>query len=347
MWSDPSLPSPNASFLHLALVTDTHFWPPSDAMRAWSARSAAASERDGLLVSDSPALVRQLLAELSAFASSRGLLALHLGDAVCGGGGFAQPAAEVNASLLALRAAEAHALRRWPVHHAVGNHDLSGSPPLRAWGASLGGGAVEEAAAGAWRALALRGWSVLLLNSMDGVDEDVDGHGHVGRAQLEWLEAQLRGARGAGRRVVLAMHHPLLDPAAPPARRRRGGAAAYLGPAAEAWAGPGDLVDNREEVLAVLARHTGVLRLALHGHVHANTLTWWRGVPFVTLASTSEFPLEWHELVLADCELRLVRHALDLPALRHKSYAQDTRAGRNAIKQGPASLAQGLRLDVC
>ena len=35
------------------------------------------------------------------------------------------------------------------------------------------------------------GWRLLLLDSMDGVPHDLDGHGHIGEAQLAWLAAQL------------------------------------------------------------------------------------------------------------------------------------------------------------
>ena len=53
----------------------------------------------------------------------------------------------------------------------------------------------------------------------------------------------------------------------------------------------GDFIDNRLEVLGLLARHTHV-RLSLHGHVHANTLTTRHGVAFVTGAAASEYPMQ-------------------------------------------------------
>ena len=60
------------------------------------------------------------------------------------------------------------------------------------------------------------------------------------------------------------------------------------------------MIDNRHEVLAILAEHRSTVRLSLHGHVHANTLAWAHGIPFVSLASTTEFPMQWHELLLHD-----------------------------------------------
>ena len=67
----------------------------------------------------------------------------------------------------------------------------------------------------------------------------------------------------------------------------------------------------------------------------------------VTLASTSEFPMQWHELELRQCGLRLLQRDLELPELRTKSIRRDTRPGRNQIKQGGAGVAEGFALDTC
>ena len=52
------------------------------------------------------------------------------------------------------------------------------------------------------------GWRLLLLDSMDGVARDEDGHGHIGAEQLAWLVAQLDEDREMIRELT-----PPLDPA--------------------------------------------------------------------------------------------------------------------------------------
>jgi hypothetical protein len=47
------------------------------------------------------------------------------------------------------------------------------------------------------------------------------------------------------------------------------------------WIAEGDMIDNREAVLELLLRHQHVVKLALHGHVHANTRTLVRGIECV------------------------------------------------------------------
>ena len=103
-----------------------------------------------------------------------------------------------------------------------------------------------------------------------------------------------------------------------------------------------------------MARYAPTVALSLHGHVHANTLTWWHGIPFVTLASTTEYPLQWHELRLWPCVakptaaaaavplppsrgLLLLQRPLLLPLLRAESARRDTRPNRNRIKRGDAT----------
>ena len=48
----------------LAMLTDTHFWLPSESRRQWAARSDAAPERDGLLVADSDVAAPALLGQI-------------------------------------------------------------------------------------------------------------------------------------------------------------------------------------------------------------------------------------------------------------------------------------------
>ena len=106
-----------------------------------------------------------------------------------------------------------------------------------------------------------------------------------------------------------------------------------------------DFIDNREEVLALLARYDHV-RLSLHGHVHANSIATRGGVVFVTTASAAEYPMHWREVRVRPCEVELRTHALDLPEVLQKSRERDTRNGRNAAKLGEP-LANNLLLRTC
>jgi 3',5'-cyclic AMP phosphodiesterase CpdA len=217
-----SVPPPQHSFHHvgggnssvsLALITDTHYWPASSSQERFSRFSGAQPERDGLLVHRTGTIVPKLMTDLAAFAARGGAAAVHVGDAGCGGGGFDQPPAEHAASLRLFRELEVTALpSSWPVHHIPGNHDVSpGAGGLAAWHEHLGddvgarrssslvsvgaAGAAAEPASRAYRALHVgRHWRLLLLDSMDGVTRDVDGHGHISASQLAWLDLELQAA---------------------------------------------------------------------------------------------------------------------------------------------------------
>ena len=353
------------------LATDTHFWPPSHSRSKWMAVSDAASERDGLLIARSTSVLLRLLDDLAAFARGGGDGAIHLGDAVCGGGGFNQSADVYTSSLRWLRAMETRAAGNWPIHHVPGNHDLSpAGGGLRAWESTMAATCIRDSsspeesiaicdvdggsqpgadASPIYHSLLTSHptWRLLLLNSMDGIQFDQDGHGHIGRAQLDWLTAELEAAQHGGQKVVLLMHQLLMDPTGPAAMlrtsaRRGKRTPNVLAPEVEVeeagsnWIGFGDMIDNRKEVLALITRFPGVVRLSLHGHVHANTLVHAYGVAFATLSSTSEYPMQWHELQLdADaCEARILSFDLDLAEERRLSALRDTRPGHNRVKLG-------------
>lgn len=53
-----------------------------------------------------------------------------------------------------------------------------------------------------YRAINAGGTRILLLDSQDGVEQDTDGHGHVGRAQLAWIQRQLDDSAAAGQQVA-------------------------------------------------------------------------------------------------------------------------------------------------
>jgi hypothetical protein len=95
---------------------------------------------------------------------------------------------------------------------------------------------------------------------------------------------------------------------------------------------PQDFIDNRHEVLRLLRQHPHV-RLALHGHVHANTLATQHGIAFASGASAGEFPMQWREVHVLPCEVRLRAHELGLPQLLDKSRRRETR-GVNEGKAG-------------
>jgi len=155
-----------------------------------------------------------------------------------------------------------------------------------------------------------------------------DGHGHIGDVQLAWMESELRASAAAGEQVILIMHQLLV----PPLR-----ADGTLPPNVD-WRQ--DFVDNRLDVLRALRPHSHV-RLSLHGHVHANTLASQGGVVFVTVASAAEFPMEWREVIVLPCELRLRPRALPLPpALVERSRLRETR-GVNDVKRGLNAIGGG------
>ena len=388
----------NETLFRFAVVSDTHFWLPSTARAEWSRQSDALPERDGLLVSDSDAVVQQLLAALAQFARRGGSFAVHVGDSVCGGGSFHPPLEEYERGLLSLREQQRAAFGSWPFFHVPGNHDLDPvEGGLAQWRRTLGssGNSSGNTELGYRAVRVAPGWRLLLLDSMDGVAHDKDGHGHIGEAQLAWLAVQLEQSAAASEQVILVMHQLLVAPvdgsaqeeggeqgdesdredegyredgsywdhiypARARARRRRaqedGGAQEGGGEQEEegeqeegegalpSWLGwRGDFIDNRVEVLGLLARHSHV-RLSFHGHVHANTLTTRHGVAFVTSAAASEYPMQWREVSVRPCELQIHARSIDAPALREKSRLRDTRGGRNEIKAGtPRANAVSIR----
>lgn len=89
------------------------------------------------------------------------------------------------------------------------------------------------------------------------------------------------------------------------------------------------------QVLAILRRFAHV-RLSLHGHVHANSLTARAGIAFVSTASADEYPMQWREVIVRQCEIELRMHSLVLPGLLDESARREAGrgAGRNEAKRG-------------
>ena len=114
-----------ACLFRFALVTDSHYWPPSPERRAFTTKSDSQPIRDGLLVAHSPETFATLLTDLNKFAASGGAFAVHAGDIACGGNSFHASGAEFESQLHAALRLERNALPPgWPVHHMPGNHDL-------------------------------------------------------------------------------------------------------------------------------------------------------------------------------------------------------------------------------
>ena len=357
-------PAAEAPLFRFALVGDTHYWMPTDRRAAFLRMADSRATRDGLLVGDSPAVLQVVLGQLSAFARGGGQFAVHTGDSVCAGSSFEMPRTEYEHALRRVAELERAALGDWPVHHIPGNHDVDNNgrvttltavtPNLQGVMAYVGGGL------GAWRntlgnrtatpgrvspsghsvlgkhgrhgelfgsdnslirpsgmnygSLRRAGWRLLLLDSMDGLTSDSDGHGHIGPAQLRWMGVQLTAAAEAGENVALISHQLLVEPITPGAA---GTLPAFLNLQQ-------DFVDNRHEVLRLLKKHPHV-RLSLHAHVHANTLTMRHGIVFVSSASASEYPMQWREVQMLPCEVRLRTRPLHLPLLLDKSARRESR----------------------
>ena len=102
---------------------------------------------------------------------------------------------------------------------------------------------------------------------------------------------------------------------------------------------PDDMIENADEVLDVLRRFSHV-RLSLHGHVHANSLTTRNGIVFVTTAAASEYPMQWREVIVRPCELELRTRSLTVPPeLLDRSARREAGrgVGRNEAKRGLAA----------
>ncbi|KAL1523866.1 hypothetical protein AB1Y20_018785 [Prymnesium parvum] len=324
-----------------ALITDTHYWPSSAARQAWVARSDSLPVRDGLLVADGPPVFTELLEQLRQFAQAGGAFAVHAGDSVCGGGSFHAPAGEYEESLRELLREEARVLQEWRVYHVPGNHDmhpvLGG---LHSWRKVLRNASrYEQASEFANPSCNFRtlhpaeGWTMLLLDATDGLETDTNGHGHIGEAQLAWLDKELQSSAARQEQVILVMHQLLVEPV------NAVGATVDWIIAAE------DLVDNRDQVLEVLSRYHHIV-LSLHGHVHANSLATRHGIAFISTASAGEYPMHWREIQVRACEIELRTRALNLPALLEKSRGRDNRENRNPAKLGE-SLANNLLIRTC
>ena len=245
-----------------ALIADSHLWPASAEQQAFSAKSDSQPIRDGLVVARSSETFSAVLSSLQRFASGGGAFAIHAGDPACGGASFHASSREFESQLHAVATAERASLPTgWPIYHVPGNHDLEPNRGgLEPWLSILGGdvtssgsGASQPPPAHAYRSIRRDGWRIILLDTASAVGTDTDGHGRVGSHQLRWLERQLEESEALGEHVIIVAHQLLVPPVDGSGRRC-------------AWFVPQyDLVENAEEVLQVLHRHSHV-RLVLHAH---------------------------------------------------------------------------------
>ena len=66
---------------------------------------------------------------------------------------------------------------------------------------------------------------------------------------------------------------------------------------------PDDMIENAE---GLPFPGYSARKLALHGHVHANSLTVRNGIAFVSTASATEYPMQWREVIVRPCDIELL-----------------------------------------
>lgn len=156
--------------------------------------------------------------------------------------------------------------------HVAGNHDTINLTPadlLEAWGQGADRGRGEgPAASELYRSFDRGGFHFVVLHTRERKDLDVS----VGRAQLDWLAADLDAAAGAP--VVVLMHHSAADQDLRGNRWFEGHPNICL-------------VRERRKLRALFEAHGGVLAV-MNGHLHWNHLDVIRGVPYVTIQSLIE-----------------------------------------------------------
>lgn len=196
----------------------------------------------------------------------------NLGDIIDGNGPrSAEDLARVSEHLKPLQA---------PWRHVIGNHclELDRAVLLPALGLSA-----------PWYEFTQNGWRFLVLNGMDvSVKAPKDSpsgraareyleinpklptyNGALGPDQLDWLKAQLAAARGAGQRVIVMCHHPVL-PAASDAS---------------------SILWNGAEVVNVLVE-AGCVAAWFNGHDHRGGYAEHQGIHFVTFPGLVEAPAD-------------------------------------------------------
>ncbi len=295
----------------IALCTDTHLWYGSSNYVAKDGRTqlqAASAEIQAALFDSLFDPARD-----SGQHKTPDLL-IHLGDWSCGGGSFNMPFEDFCAVQQAAK--EAFCALPCPVYALPGNHDCPAGGDYsffaQLWGTQPGIGQTVD----------LPDARLVLLNTHGHSPEQLaDAYpgdpisGWVNEREMQRLEEALATA---GERPVILFVHQLLMP----------------------WVGEPEWqelyqVDNREEVLRLMARYANV-RAVFQGHAHMlNLQTCTIGgnaCTFVVCPSLIEYPLAWLKLSLTADALAVSLQRLPLPALaqvsRNSGPGQAWRIGR-------------------
>jgi Icc protein len=273
----------------LGIVTDTHYWK----------RSQPIVTPDGALQLQpwSDEILDTLVSELHAAQVDQ---IIHLGDLVCGGGGYEMPGDDFNAALEHVHQ-RLHATGI-PAMALPGNHDAyPDTGDLRKFHA------LWQYEAGVGKTIDLPQARLILLNAMGHTSEQIEAapngdpvYGYVSAPELVRLDDALSGADG---RPVLVFCHQLLAP----------------------WTGRGHWRDfygisNAEAVMAVLERHVGI-RAVIQGHAHRldiqeHVFEHGGRCMFGIMPGTIEYPVAWVRLSLSPTEAHFQLKSLPLPEIR-------------------------------
>lgn len=272
----------------LGIVTDTHYWRRSE--------PTVTSDGAVQLQHCSDQILDTLVAELQAGQVDQ---IIHLGDMVCGGGGYTMLGDEFDAAL-------AHVHQRLHTANITvmalpGNHDAHpGLGDLRRFHT------LWQYEAGLGKTIDLPQARLILLNAMGHTPEQIAAapdrdpvYGFVSAAELARLDDALSSADG---RPVLIFAHQLLAPWSGGLHWRD-----YFG------------ISNAGEVMAVLERYAGV-RAIIQGHAHRldiqeRTIYQNERCIFGIVPATIEYPVAWTRLSLSSTEGRLQLKRLPLPEI--------------------------------
>ena len=270
----------------IAIITDTHYW----------ARREPVYTSEGALQLQpwSEQILTTLMAEVQA---ARVDLILHLGDQVCGGGGYAMPDDEYEGAL-DLMHQRLHSVGV-PAYALPGNHDArAASGDLHSFHT------LWQYEPGIGKTIDLLQARLILLNTMGHTPEQIadtpDGdpvYGFVADAELARLDEAIATA---DERPVLVFTHQLLTP----------------------WSGSQPWRDfygvyNAAQVLSVIERRGGVSAM-LQGHAHRldiQELAVGRPCVVGVMPATIEYPIAWVQLSLSTTHGHLQLRRLPLPEL--------------------------------
>ena len=204
--------------------------------------------------------------------AARAINAEH-GDLVIAGGdlitdGFQSAAATVEPRWEAYLAMQS-AIRA-PVEAVLGNHDLVAARPEDGSEASPDPRHVFRTKLGVdrtWRRIDAAGYRLLILDSVDISDDELQYHGRISDEQLGWLASEL-ASTDTDTPIVVASHIPLLT------------AMYQATEGATASAKANRVVVNNLQVLELFSEHN--LLLVLQGHLHIEELLRWQGTTFIT-----------------------------------------------------------------